>query len=115
MPFRGTELGEWCLERDLVEFDPKKTNNYYNVISIKYDNINPKTIVGYQGFFDWYVRLPKKYYKIIDFFRSIYQTLLTSQNRKNRYLMFFRIFLVELVYQTKRFLPISNKYRVTKR
>jgi radical SAM superfamily enzyme YgiQ (UPF0313 family) len=115
MPFKGTELGEWCFEKKMIKFDPKKSNNYYNVISIKYDNINPKTILGYQGFFDWYVRLPKKYYKIIDLLRIVYQNLLTTQNPKNRFLLFFRIFLIEVVYQSKRFLPVSCKYQVTKR
>ena len=115
MPFKGTELGEWCLKRGLVKGNPKKNDNYYNVISIEYDKINPKTILGYQGFFDWYVRLPEKYYKIIDLFRFIYQNLLTTQNPKNRFLMFFRTSLVEFAYQSKRILPVSSKYRVTKR
>ncbi len=115
MPFKGTELGEWCFEKKLVIFDPKKNSNYYNVISIKYDSINPKTILGYQGFFDWYVRLPRRYYKIIDLLRVIYQSLLTTQNPKNRALLYFRTFLIEVVYQSKRFLPVSSKYQVTKR
>lgn len=115
MPFKGTELGESYFEKNLVIFDPKKSNNYYNVISIKYDNINPKTILGYQGFFDWYVRLPKKYYKIINLFRIVYQNLLTTHNPKNRFLMYFRTFLIEFVYQSKRFLPVSSKYQIKKR
>jgi radical SAM superfamily enzyme YgiQ (UPF0313 family) len=115
MPFKGTELGEWCFDKKIVKANPKTTNNYYNVISIKYDNINPRTILGYQGFFDWYVRLPRTYYKMIDLLRFIYQSLLTTQSPRNRFALFFRTFLIEAIYQSKRLLPISNKYKIRKR
>ncbi|MFC1511427.1 B12-binding domain-containing radical SAM protein [Candidatus Margulisiibacteriota bacterium] len=115
MPFKGTELGESCFKEGLVKGDVKKSSNYYNVISIKYDNISPRDILGYQGFYDWYIRLPKKYYKLIDLFRIVYQTLLTTQNPKNKLLRYFRSSLIEFVYQAKRFLPVSDKYHVTKR
>jgi len=115
MPFKGTELGEWCFAHQIVKFNPKKNNNYYNVISISYNDISPKAILGYQGFFDWYVRLPKKYCKAIDLLRFIYQSLLTTQSPRNRVLLFFRTWLIEAVYQCKRFLPVSSEYQITKR
>ena len=115
MPFKGTELGEWCFKQNLVLIDPKINNNYYNVISIKYDKINPKTILGYQGFFDWYVRLPKKYYKLIDLVRIIYQNLLMTKNPNNRFFIYFRVSLIEMIYKSKKYLPVSNKYYVSKR
>jgi radical SAM superfamily enzyme YgiQ (UPF0313 family) len=110
MPFKGTELGEWCFKKGLVKGNPKKASNIYNAVSIEYDNINPKTILGYQGFFDWYVRLPNRYYKIINLIRFIYQTMLPTQNPNNRFLMFFRFLLIKFVHRLKRFLPVSGTY-----
>ena len=114
-PFHGTSLGEYCFEHKLVKHNPKRDTNYYNTISLKYKNINSKDLIGYQGFFDWYVRLPKKYYKLIDALRILYQNLLPSQNTKSKLLERYRNFLIEIVYQSKQFLPISKSYQISKR
>jgi len=114
-PFHGTSLGEYCFNNNLVKNSPKADTDIYSTISLKYNCINPKDLIGYQGFFDWYVRLPEKYYVLIDILRLLYQNLLPTQNSKNRLLRYIRGLLIEVVYQSKRYLPVSKSYQVRKR
>jgi anaerobic magnesium-protoporphyrin IX monomethyl ester cyclase len=108
MPFPGTELGEKCLEKGGIISDIKDASIYYSQVTMKHDNISSRKLIGYQGFFDWYIALPKKYYFIIDFFRWIYQNIIPPMPYKNQFLNYFREKIIEFVYQSKRFFVKSH-------
>ncbi len=108
MPFPGTELGEKCLEKGGIIADVKEASIYYSQVTMKHENLSSRQLIGYQGFFDWYINLPKKYYFIIDFFRWIYQSIIPPMPYKNHLLNYFREKIIECVYQSKRFIVKSH-------
>lgn len=105
MPLPGTELGEQCFKEGKVLNDIKKTTNYYSQVTVANENIRPSTLIGYQGFFDWYVHLPKWAWFIIHIFRHIYQFLVPSSLPGNPFVRKFRESVVEQVFKSKRFIP----------
>jgi radical SAM superfamily enzyme YgiQ (UPF0313 family) len=108
MPFSGTELGEKCLEKGGIIANIKDSSIYYSQVTMKHDNISSRKLIGYQGFFDWYIALPKKYYFLIDFFRWIYQSIIPPMPYKNQLLNYIREKIVEFVYQSKRIIIASH-------
>jgi len=108
MPFPGTELGDKCLEKGDIIADVKDASIYYSQVTMRHENISSRQLIGYQGFFDWYIALPKKYYFMVDFFRWIYQSIIPPMPYKNQLLNYFREKIVECVYQSKRFIVKSH-------
>jgi len=104
MPFGGTELGEECLEKGKVVADVKDASIYYSQVTIKHESLSSRQLIGYQGFFDWYVTLPRRLYFLIDLLRIIYQFLVPPMPYKNSLLNYFREKIIEFVYQSKRFI-----------
>jgi radical SAM superfamily enzyme YgiQ (UPF0313 family) len=62
MPFHGTALGEDCIAAGWLEHPIDDAEIYYTNITIKHPIIPGRTLFGYQGFFDYYVRLPRAIY-----------------------------------------------------
>ena len=112
MPFHGTELGDECLEKGMVIADVKDASIYYSQVTIKHENLSLRQLIGYQGFFDWYVVWPRRLYFLIDFFRTIYQFLVPPMPHKNPLANYLREKIIGTVYQSKRFIlanPIKNR------
>jgi len=112
MPFGGTELGEECLEKGKVIVDVKDASIYYSQATIKHESLSSRQLIGYQGFFDWYITLPRRLYFLVDFLRLIYQVLVSPMPYKNSFLNYFREKTIEFVYQSKRFIlanPVKNR------
>lgn len=84
---------------------PEESSGYYTEVAIKNYYLKPRTLIGYQGFFDWYVRLPEKHYWAIDILRFIYQSILPTTEDIPGPLRFLREQVIEFVYGLKRFLP----------
>lgn len=105
MPFKGTELGRRCIEEGLVLRPVEESNGYYTEVTIKNYYLKPRTLIGYQGFFDWYVRLPEKYYWAVDILRLIYQTILPTTQAVPGPVRYFREQVIEFVYGLKGYLP----------
>ena len=104
MPFHGTELGEKCLKTGWLENPIDDSEIYYTYISIKHPSISGKTLFGYQGFFDYYVRLSPSIYWLINFFRYLYQ-LLPKTHHVAPLLRYIREVFIDFVYKMKKFLP----------
>ncbi|MFC1965897.1 B12-binding domain-containing radical SAM protein [Chloroflexota bacterium] len=112
MPFNGTELGDECIEKGVVTADIRDSSIYYSQATIKHENLSSRQLIGYQGFFDWYVALPRRLYFLISFFRMIYQFLVPPMPFKNPLLNYFREATIEFAYQSKRFISaraINNR------
>lgn len=114
MPFKGTELGKRCIEEGLVLRPVENSSGYYTEVTIKNYYLRPRTLIGYQGFFDWYVRLPEKYYWAIDILRFIYQTILPTTQEVPGPIRYFREQIIEFVYGLKGYLP-SHRYVIKNR
>lgn len=108
MPLPGTELWSYCKRNDLMSDDITETTNYYSQVVVKNPNLSSRTLVGYQGFFDWYVLLPNWLHWFVHILRSIYQNLVSPTIPKNLIKRKLREIIVELVYQSKRYLPQKN-------
>ena len=109
MPFHGTELGEECYRRGMVINNIEDASTYYAQVSIKNDSISCKDLIGYQGLFDWYVFFGNTIHKIwIDLVRKMYQILVSCKPLNNTLLNYIRNKIIELTYQSKRFLNISH-------
>jgi radical SAM superfamily enzyme YgiQ (UPF0313 family) len=104
MPLPGTELGEQCFKEGKVLNDIKKTTNYYSQVTVANENIKASTLIGYQGFFDWYVHFPKWAWFMIHVMRHIYQLLVPSSLPANPFVRKFRESVVEYVFRSKRFI-----------
>lgn len=112
MPFHGTDLGEEYLKNHMTITDAKDCSIYYSQLIIKHEHLSSRQLIGYQGFFDWYITLPKKWYFLVDFLRIIYQTLVPPVPFKNPALNYFREKIIEMVYQSKRLIlkdPVKNR------
>lgn len=107
MPFKGTELGEKCLNSGWLESPIDDSEVYYTYISIQHPSISGRDLFGYQGFFDYYVRLSPSLYWLIHFFRRIYQ-LLPKTSSLPSFLRAARESIINFVYKMKRFLPSTG-------
>ncbi len=114
MPFPGTKLGEECLEAGWLEHPIDDAEVYYTNATINHPIISGKTLFGYQGFFDYYVRLSPKLYWLVHFFRHLYQLLPKTSYNLSPLLRAIREFFIDLVYKLKRFLPNQNFFMKTR-
>lgn len=105
MPLPGTELGEYCKENDLIKDTISTSTNYYSHVVVKNPDISARTLIGYQGFFDWYILLPKWLHGFVHLLRIIYQSIIPVEIPANPILRKLREVIVETVYQSKRYLP----------
>ncbi|MDW7761279.1 MAG: radical SAM protein [Acidobacteriota bacterium] len=105
MPFRGTELGEKCLAEGWLEHPIDDSEIYYTYVSIRHPTISGRTLFGYQGFFDYYVRLSRKLYPLVHFLRLLYQRLPLTTDRLFPPMRLLREAVIDFVYRMKRFLP----------
>ncbi|MFC2025016.1 B12-binding domain-containing radical SAM protein [Chloroflexota bacterium] len=108
MPFGGTELGEACIEKGMIIADIKDSSIYYSQVTIQHEDLSPGQLIGYQGFFDWYIALSRRLYFLVGLFRMIYQFLVPPMPYKNSLLNYFREKIIELIYQSKRFIMVKT-------
>jgi anaerobic magnesium-protoporphyrin IX monomethyl ester cyclase len=114
MPFKGTELGEKCLSGGWLEHPIDDSEVYYTVVSIRHPAIPGRKLFGYQGFFDYYVRLSPSLYWLIDGLRFFYQWLPTTTHRLPALLRLFREAVIDFVYRMKKFLPSPGFFMKTR-
>jgi len=76
--------------------------------------ISGKKLFGYQGFFDYYVRLSPKLYWLIHFFRNIYQLLPKTSYNLPPLWRVIRELCIDFVYKMKRFLPNQKFFMKTR-
>ena len=105
MPFKGTALGEKCLEEGWLEHPVDDSEVYYTEVTIRHPAIPARTLLGYQGFFDYYVRLPKRLHRFVHALRYLYQLLPPATHRLPPPLRIIREAVINFVYRLKRFLP----------
>lgn len=105
MPFKGTALGEKCLADGWLTHPVDDSEVYYTEVSIRHPTIPARTLLGYQGFFDYYVRLPKRLHWLVHFLRFLYQLLPAASHRLPPPLRVVREAVIDGVYRMKRFLP----------
>jgi anaerobic magnesium-protoporphyrin IX monomethyl ester cyclase len=105
MPFLGTKLGEECLRGGWLEHPIDDAEVYYTNIAIKHPAISGRTLFGYQGFFDYYIRLSPKLYPLVHLLRWIYELLPKTSYRVSPLIRAVRESLIQFVYNMKRFLP----------
>ena len=105
MPFKGTPLGEKCLADGWLTHPVDDSEVYYTEVSIRHPTIPARTLLGYQGFFDYYVRLPKRLHWLVHFLRFLYQLLPAASHRLPPPLRIVREAVIACVYRMKRFLP----------
>ena len=114
MPFHGTKLGEKCLAEGWLEHPIDDAEVYYTNISIKHPVIPVRTLFGYQGFFDYYVRLPRAARPFVHVLRRIYQLLPPTSAGLPPLLRAVRESLINFVYNMKRFLPSRGFHMKTR-
>ena len=105
MPFKGTALGEECLRAGWLEHPIDDSEVYYTYVAIRHPAIPARTLFGYQGFFDYFVRLPRRLAGLVHFFRFLYQLLPAATHRLPPPLRIVREAVIDFVYRMKRFLP----------
>jgi|TARA_B100000315_G_scaffold56864_1_gene51212 radical SAM superfamily enzyme YgiQ (UPF0313 family) len=104
MPMPGTDLWEQCKSDELEEYMSDATN-YYTQVVYNHPNLSARTLIGFQGFFDWYVLLPRWTFPIIHVLRHMYAYSIPPRIPKNPFLKKIRDIIVEFVYQMKNYLP----------
>ncbi len=114
MPLPGTALGQYCKEHNLLKSRLEETTNYYSQVTVKNDSLSDRTMIGYQGFFDWYVLLSPRWYFFVHLLRLIYQGLVFPMLPKSQFFYRIRENIVEFVYQSKRFLPQKTMHVVNR-
>jgi anaerobic magnesium-protoporphyrin IX monomethyl ester cyclase len=114
MPLPGTELGDYCERTKLITEDVAETTNYYSQVTIRNSNLSARTLIGYQGFFDWFVLLPRKFHGLVHVLRVIYQNIVTPRIPKNPIKRKLREMIVETVYQMKAYLPQKKFHAKTR-
>jgi hypothetical protein len=73
-----------------------------------------RTLFGYQGFFDYYVRLRRGWYPLLHLLRGLYQILPRSAYGLPPVLRAVRESLIQFVYNMKRFLPSRGFFMKTR-
>jgi radical SAM superfamily enzyme YgiQ (UPF0313 family) len=114
MPFLGTKLGQDCLKDGWLEHPIDDAEIYYTNITIHHPTISGKTLFGYQGFFDYYVRLSTKLYPLIHVFRWIYELMPKTSYGLSPLLRAVREGVINFVYNVKRFLPSRGFFMKTR-
>jgi anaerobic magnesium-protoporphyrin IX monomethyl ester cyclase len=114
MPFKGTALGEKCLETGWLAQPIDDSEVYYSYVSIRHPAIPARTLFGYQGFFDYYVRLPRRLVSLVHALRFPYQLLPAATHRLPPPLRIIREAVIDFVYRMKRFLPSPDFFMKTR-
>ncbi len=114
MPFKGTALGEKCLADGWLEHPIDDSEVYYTYVSIRHPTISARTLFGYQGFFDYYVRLPRRLHWLVHGLRFLYQLLPAATHRLPPPLRVVREGVIDFVYRLKRFLPSPDFFMRTR-
>jgi radical SAM superfamily enzyme YgiQ (UPF0313 family) len=114
MPFLGTKLGADCLKDGWLEHPIDDAEIYYTNITIKHPTISGRTLFGYQGFFDYYVRLSPKLYPLIHLLRWAYQLLPKTSFGLPSLLRAAREGVINFVYNMKRILPSRGFFMKTR-
>ncbi|MBN1274203.1 MAG: B12-binding domain-containing radical SAM protein [Candidatus Aminicenantes bacterium] len=114
MPFQGTELGERCLADNWLISPIDDSEVYYSYVSIKHPRFSGKTLFGYQGFFDYYVRLSPTWYPLIHALRYIYELLPVSTHHLPPLVRAGREYVIDLVYRAKGYLPGKGFFMKTR-
>ena len=114
MPFLGTKLGEECLAGGWLVHPVDDAEVYYTNIAIRHPAIPARRLFGYQGFFDYYVRLPRKLYPLVHALRGLYQTLPTTSYGLFPLIRAVREGIINFVYSLKRFLPSRGFFMKTR-
>lgn len=110
MPFKGTSLGEEMLSDEKNILMPvEDAEIYYSTITVKHKTLTPRLLLGYQGFFDYYVRLSKKFHFAVHGLRYFYQ-LLPPVHKAGGIIRAIREMVIESVYHAKRFLPTPGGF-----
>ena len=105
MPFKGTALGEKCLADGWLEHPIDDSEVYYTEVAIRHPSIPARKLLGYQGFFDYYVRLPRRVHWLISALRALYQLLPPASYRLPPPLRLVREAILDSVYRLKKLLP----------
>jgi anaerobic magnesium-protoporphyrin IX monomethyl ester cyclase len=113
MPFRGTALGEKCLDGGWLEHPIDDAEVYYTNVAIRHPELSARTLFGYQGFFDYYVRLSTRLHWLIHFFRLFYQLLPVTTHHLPPPVRLIREAVINLVYGMKRCLPSQGFFMKT--
>jgi radical SAM superfamily enzyme YgiQ (UPF0313 family) len=114
MPFLGTKLGEDCLKAGWLEHPIDDAEIYYTNITIKHPTLSGRTLLGYQGFFDYYVRLSTKLFPVIHGLRWLYQLLPRTNYKLPPLIRAVREGIINFVYNMKRFLPSRGFFMKTR-
>lgn len=114
MPFLGTKLGEDCLRAGWLDHPIDDAEIYYTNITIKHPAISRRTLFGYQGFFDYYVRLSPKLYPLFHLLRRLYQLLPPTSFGLPPLIRAVREGIINWVYNMKRFLPSRGFFMKTR-
>ncbi len=114
MPFKGTALGEKCLEAGWLEHPIDDSEVYYTYVSIRHPALAARTLFGYQGFFDYYVRLPGRLAGLVHLLRLLYELLPTATHRLPAPLRIVREAVIDFVYRMKRLLPSPGFFMKTR-
>ena len=113
-PSTGTALGEKCLADGWLEHPIDDAEVYYTNIAIRHPTIPARTLFGYQGFFDYYVRLPRRLHWLVHVLRFLYQLLPAATHRLPPPLRVVREGVINFVYRMKRFLPSRGFFMRTR-
>jgi anaerobic magnesium-protoporphyrin IX monomethyl ester cyclase len=114
MPFKGTALGEKCLEAGWLERPIDDSEVYYTYVSIRHPALSARTLFGYQGFFDYYVRLPRAIHWLVHLLRLIYELLPTATHRLPPPVRLIREAAIGFIYAIKRCLPSRGFFMKTR-
>jgi anaerobic magnesium-protoporphyrin IX monomethyl ester cyclase len=114
MPFKGTALGEKCLDGGWLEHPIDDSEVYYAYVAIRHPSLSARTLFGYQGFFDYYVRLSPRLYWLIHILRHVYQLLPTATHGLLPPVRLIREAVINLVYWMKKFLPSRGFFMKTR-
>jgi radical SAM superfamily enzyme YgiQ (UPF0313 family) len=114
MPFHGTKLGEDCIAQGWLEHPIDDAEIYYTNITTRHPVIPGRTLFGYQGFFDYYVRLPRALTPLIHAARWLYQLMPKSSYHLPPLIRAAREGIISFVYKMKRFLPSRGFFMSTR-
>jgi len=69
MPLKGTEIGRLCERNGWIK--EKISESYYTTVTQELPTISSQKLFAYQLLFELYVRLPKKYYPLVNFLKTV--------------------------------------------
>lgn len=114
MPFLGTKLGEESLAGGWLAHPVDDAEVYYTNIAIRHPAIPARRLFGYQGFFDYYVRLSRAFYPLLHALRGLYQRLPPTSYGLPPLIRAAREGMINVVYKLKRILPSRGFFMKTR-